>query len=204
MLCIFLIEYPSAQNVSSVKPMYIIHILPLTGMTQWYNGVQWTDAKNISQICWFLPSIQFPQKHFWRLAHSKKKCFWRQLIWPNFSIPLTLQIFLPNGYAIKKSSQHSIIWRWAVLCKKKDGGRIKICETFSGNSLKEDLSIDTTFDPLFRERVPLKFLYLFLLPIFCVMSVVNWDLCPLFLYIFSLVRHNSGLDKFQRNCLQID
>jgi len=31
--------------------------------------------------------------------------------------------------------------------KKQDGGRIKICETFSGNSLKEDLSIDTTFDP---------------------------------------------------------
>ena len=24
---------------------------------------------------------------------------------------------------------------------------MKICETFSGNSLKEDLSIDTTFDP---------------------------------------------------------
>ena len=33
--------------------------------------------------------------------------------------------------------------------KKKDGGRIKICETFSGNSLKEDLSIDTTFDPYY-------------------------------------------------------
>ena len=30
--------------------------------------------------------------------------------------------------------------------KKQDGGRIKICETFSGNSLKEGLSIDTTFD----------------------------------------------------------
>ena len=41
------------------------------------------------------------------------------------------------------------IWRWAVLCKKKGGGRIKICETFSGNSLKEDLSIDTTFDPCY-------------------------------------------------------
>ena len=34
------------------------------------------------------------------------------------------------------------------LCKK-DGGRIKICGTFSGNSLKEDLSIDTTFDPCY-------------------------------------------------------
>ena len=45
-----------------------------------------------------------------------------------------------------KNTQHSILWRWAVLCKKQDGGRIKICETFSGKSLKEDLSIDTTFD----------------------------------------------------------
>ena len=35
---------------------------------------------------------------------------------------------------------------------KKDGGRIKICETFSGNSLKEDLSIDTTFDPCYFSR----------------------------------------------------
>ena len=33
--------------------------------------------------------------------------------------------------------------------KKQDGGRIKICETFSRNSLKEDLSIDTTFDPCY-------------------------------------------------------
>ena len=39
--------------------------------------------------------------------------------------------------------------RWAVLRKKQDGGRIKVCETFSGNSLKEDLSIDTTFDPCY-------------------------------------------------------
>ena len=36
-----------------------------------------------------------------------------------------------------------------VLCKKQDGGQIKIWETFSGNSLKEDLSIDTTFDPCY-------------------------------------------------------
>ena len=57
----------------------------------------------------------------------------------------------------KKSLQHSIKWRWTVLCKKQDGGRIKICETFSGNNLKEDLSIDTTFDPCyFRETVPLR------------------------------------------------
>ena len=33
--------------------------------------------------------------------------------------------------------------------KKQDGGWIKICETFSGNSLKEELSIDTTFDPCY-------------------------------------------------------
>ena len=33
--------------------------------------------------------------------------------------------------------------------KKQDGGRIKICETFSRNSLREDLSIDTTFDPCY-------------------------------------------------------
>ena len=33
--------------------------------------------------------------------------------------------------------------------KKKDGGRIKISEIFSGKSLKEDLSIDTTFDPCY-------------------------------------------------------
>ena len=26
---------------------------------------------------------------------------------------------------------------------------MKVCETFSGNSLKEDLSIDTTFDPFY-------------------------------------------------------
>ena len=29
------------------------------------------------------------------------------------------------------------------------GGQIKICETFPGNSLEEDLSIDTTFDPCY-------------------------------------------------------
>ena len=48
---------------------------------------------------------------------------------------------------------HSIILRWAVLRKKQDGGRIKICEIFCGYSLKEDLSIDTTF-VIFRETVP--------------------------------------------------
>ena len=33
--------------------------------------------------------------------------------------------------------------------KKQDGGWMKICEIFSGKSLKEDLSIDTTFDPCY-------------------------------------------------------
>jgi len=33
--------------------------------------------------------------------------------------------------------------------KKQDGSRIQICETFSRNSLKEDLSIDSTFDPCY-------------------------------------------------------
>ncbi len=63
---------------------------------------------------------------------------------------------LAYGYSIKKFIYFSIIWRWTVLCKKQDGGWIKICEIFSGTSLKEDLSIDTTFDPCyFCETVPL-------------------------------------------------
>ena len=33
--------------------------------------------------------------------------------------------------------------------KKQDGGRIKICVIFCGKSLKEDLSIDTTFEPCY-------------------------------------------------------
>ena len=67
-------------------------------------------------------------------------------IWPNFWDPLTLKIFLAYEYSIKKYIYYSIIWRWAVLCKKQDGSWIKICEIFSGKSLKKDLSIDTTFD----------------------------------------------------------
>ena len=39
--------------------------------------------------------------------------------------------------------------RWAVLGQKQDGGQLKISETFSGSSLKEDLSIDTSFDPCY-------------------------------------------------------
>jgi len=60
-------------------------------------------------------------------------------------------IQLKNTYGISLC----IIWRWAVLCKKQDGGWIKICEIFSGKSLKEDLSIDTTFDRcyFFKETV---------------------------------------------------
>ena len=51
------------------------------------------------------------------------------------------------GMQLKKFTTFDIIWCWAVLCKKQDGGWIKICEIFSGKSLKGDLSIDTTFDP---------------------------------------------------------
>ena len=52
------------------------------------------------------------------------------------------------GYLIKKV--HSILlYDAGQFYVKQDGGQIKICETFSGNSLKEDLSIDTTFDPCY-------------------------------------------------------
>jgi len=60
---------------------------------------------------------------------------------------LTLKIFLSYGYFILKSSQRSVIWRWAVLRKKTRWRPNKICEIFCGKSLKEDLSINTTFDP---------------------------------------------------------
>ena len=64
-------------------------------------------------------------------------------------IGLTLERFCGVWVFHLKSTQHSIISRWAVLFKKQDGGQIKICKTFSGNSLKEDLSIDTTFGPCY-------------------------------------------------------
>ena len=73
------------------------------------------------------------------------------------------------GILLKKSTQHSIIWRWTVLCKKQDGGRIKICEIFCGKSLKVDLLIDTTFDPCYfswdspfkkNQNIPLKSLHI--------------------------------------------
>ena len=76
-----------------------------------------------------------------------KKCLWHRAFWPNFWDPSTLKIVLAYGYSFKKYIYYSIIWRWAVLCKKQDGSWIKIYEIFSGKSLNEDLSIDTTFDP---------------------------------------------------------
>ena len=81
--------------------MYLIHILPKTGMTQWYNGVHSTDAKNMYKICWFLPSIQFPQKYFLRQDHSIKNAFAVSYL-AQFLGPIALKIFLPYGYAIKK------------------------------------------------------------------------------------------------------
>ena len=47
------------------------------------------------------------------------------------------------GYSIKKV--HNILFSDAgqFYVKNKMAAEIKICETFSGNSLKEDLSIDT-------------------------------------------------------------
>jgi len=41
-------------------------------------------------------------KTFLASCPFNKKCVCRQLIWPNFCIPLTLKIFLPYGYSIKK------------------------------------------------------------------------------------------------------
>jgi len=61
-------------------------------------------------------------------------------------ISLTLESFCGVWAFYLKNTQHSIIWRWGVLSKKQDGGWIKSFEIFCGKSLKEDLSIDTTFD----------------------------------------------------------
>jgi len=66
-----------------------------------------------------------------------------------YDVGLTLEIFCGVWVFNLKSTQHSITWRWAVLCKKQDGGWIKVGETFSGNSLKEVLSIDITFNPCY-------------------------------------------------------
>ena len=53
------------------------------------------------------------------------------------------------GYSIKKVHNILLYDDEQFYVKKQDGDWIKICETFSGNSLKEDLSIDTTFDPCY-------------------------------------------------------
>ena len=53
------------------------------------------------------------------------------------------------GYAIKKVHNILLYDAGQFYVKKPDGGRIKIFETFSGISLKEDLSIDITFDPCY-------------------------------------------------------
>ena len=53
------------------------------------------------------------------------------------------------GIQLKKVHNILLYGAGQFYVKKQDGGWIKICETFSGNSLKEDLSIDTTFDPCY-------------------------------------------------------
>ena len=70
-------------------------------------------------------------------------------IWPNFWDPLTLKIFLPYGYVIKKVRNILLYEADQFYVKKQDGSWKKICEIFSGKSFKEDLSIDTTFDPCY-------------------------------------------------------
>ena len=62
---------------------------------------------------------------------------------------MTLEIFC-SVWVFKKKVHNILLYdAGQFYVKKQDGGRIKICETFSGNSLKEDLSIDTTFDPCY-------------------------------------------------------
>ena len=62
------------------------------------------------------------------------------------------------GIQLKKVHNILLYDAGQFYAKKKDGGRIKICETFSGNSLKEDLSIDTKLltPVIFRETVPVR------------------------------------------------
>ena len=50
---------------------------------------------------------------------------------------------------LKKYLHNILLYDAGQLCKKQDGTWIKICEIFSSKSLKEDLSIDTTFDPCY-------------------------------------------------------
>ena len=53
------------------------------------------------------------------------------------------------GIYLKKVHNIPLYDAGQFFCKKQDGGWIKICETFSTKSLKEVLSIDTTFDPCY-------------------------------------------------------
>ena len=73
-----------------------------------------------------------------------------------FAVSYLAQLLLPidakkyfcrMGILLKKVHNILLYDAGQFYVKKQDGGRIKICEIFSGNSLKEDLSIDTTFDP---------------------------------------------------------
>ena len=52
-------------------------------------------------------------------------------------------------YVIKKVLNILLYDTEQFYLKKQDGGWIKICEFISSKSLKEDLSIDTTFDPCY-------------------------------------------------------
>jgi len=54
-----------------------------------------------------------------------------------------------DGYLIKKVHNILLYDAGQFYVKKQDGGWIKICEIFCGSRLKEDLSIDTTFDPCY-------------------------------------------------------
>ena len=68
-------------------------------------------------------------------------------------IGLTLETFCGIWVFNLKSSQHSTVLYDAeqLYVKNKMAAELK-SETFSGNTIKEGLSIDTTFDPLFFVR----------------------------------------------------
>ena len=79
---------------------------------------------------------------FWNQDHSIKNAFA-----VSYLAQFLLTIDAKNIVAVWVFYLKKYTTFWTVLCKKQDGGRINICETFSGNSLKEDQSTDTTFDP---------------------------------------------------------
>ena len=109
-------------------------------------------------------------KTFLASCPFNKKCSCCQLFGPIFGFwdPLTLKIFLAYGYVIKKVHNILLYDTEQIYVKKQDGGWIKICEIFSGKSLKEGLSIDTTLTPvIFCETVPLRD---------CSMRLLNSDL----------------------------